>query len=313
MTFDAIVLAGGRGSRLGGVSKPDVLVAGRSLLDRALDAAAGARHVVVVGPPGLARPGVVTVLEDPPFGGPVAGIDVGLAALDRLHSLDADADAGQPGSEVPGSEVPGSAMPRAAVPVLVLACDIPGAAGAVPALLAALADPDVDGAQLVRDGRAQLVAVHRAPRLRAALEAVRHADGVRGVAVRALHAGLRMAPVPDDAGLSADADTWDDVARLESALTGGTTMTATTPADLDRWVALVADALGVDPGVLDRDLVLDLTRDVAHTVTRPAVPLTTFLMGVAVGAGSRDRAALDAAAAKVAEATRAWAQAHPGA
>ncbi|GAA2720788.1 DUF6457 domain-containing protein [Cellulomonas aerilata] len=90
-------------------------------------------------------------------------------------------------------------------------------------------------------------------------------------------------------------------------------MTATTPADLDRWVVLVAAALGVDPGVLDRDLVLDLTRDVAHVVTRPAVPLTTFLMGVAVGSGGRDRAALDAAAARVAEATAAWAAAHPDA
>lgn len=83
-------------------------------------------------------------------------------------------------------------------------------------------------------------------------------------------------------------------------------MTVQTPADLDRWVLAVAEALGVDPAVLDRDLVLDLTRDVAHTVTRPAVPLTTFLMGVAVGAGSGDRAGLEAAAARVAELTAAW-------
>ncbi|GAA2720790.1 molybdenum cofactor guanylyltransferase [Cellulomonas aerilata] len=215
-TFDAIVLAGGRGSRLGGVSKPEVRVAGRSLLDRALDATAGARHVVVVGPPRLARPGVVAVLEDPPFGGPVAGIDAGLAALDRLRARAGTAAGTDPDTQR-GPDLP----------VLVLACDIPAAAGAVPALLAALADPGVDGAHLVRDGHAQLVAVHRPAALRVALASLGQAGGraaghdgtgVRGVAVRALHARLRMAPVPDDDGLSADADTWDDVARLESVL-----------------------------------------------------------------------------------------------
>uniref|UniRef100_UPI00165DB73E molybdenum cofactor guanylyltransferase n=1 Tax=Actinotalea sp. JY-7885 TaxID=2758576 RepID=UPI00165DB73E len=74
MTFDAIVLAGGQGRRLGRVSKPDVVVAGRTLLDHALAATAGARRVVVVGPPELARPGVTVVREDPPSGGPVAGV-----------------------------------------------------------------------------------------------------------------------------------------------------------------------------------------------------------------------------------------------
>jgi hypothetical protein len=86
-------------------------------------------------------------------------------------------------------------------------------------------------------------------------------------------------------------------------------MTAQTPADLDRWVAMVADALGVDPSALDRDLVLDLTRDVAHTVARPAVPLTTFLMGLAVGASGGDRASLQAVATRVAALTVEWADA----
>jgi hypothetical protein len=36
---------------------------------------------------------------------------------------------------------------------------------------------------------------------------------------------------------------------------------------------------------VDRNLVLDLTRDVAHYVLRPAAPLTAYLMGVAVGRG----------------------------
>jgi GTP:adenosylcobinamide-phosphate guanylyltransferase len=47
--YVAIVLAGGRGTRLGGRDKAAVEVAGRSLLERALSAVAGAATVVVFG------------------------------------------------------------------------------------------------------------------------------------------------------------------------------------------------------------------------------------------------------------------------
>ncbi|WP_250448303.1 NTP transferase domain-containing protein, partial [Actinotalea sp. C106] len=85
LRHDAMVLAGGTGARLGGVSKPEVTVADRELLDHVLDATAGADRVVVVGPAALARPGVLTVLEDPPRGGPAAGIAAGLDALDAAR------------------------------------------------------------------------------------------------------------------------------------------------------------------------------------------------------------------------------------
>ena len=52
---------------------------------------------------------------------------------------------------------------------------------------------------------------------------------------------------------------------------------------LDRWIAEVCTALDLDPAVIDRDLVLDLARDAAHGVARPAAPLTTFLVGLAAG------------------------------
>ena len=48
---------------------------------------------------------------------------------------------------------------------------------------------------------------------------------------------------------------------------------------LDAWLAEAADALGVDRDAMQRDLLLDLTRDVAHGVARPAAPLTAFLVG----------------------------------
>ena len=65
-------------------------------------------------------------------------------------------------------------------------------------------------------------------------------------------------------------------------------------ATLDEWTDQVCTALGIPPESLDRELVLDLARDAAHRVARPAAPLTTFLAGVAVGRGAarRVRAAL---------------------
>jgi len=52
---------------------------------------------------------------------------------------------------------------------------------------------------------------------------------------------------------------------------------------LDGWITELAAALGLDPAVVDRDLLLDVARDAAHGIARPAAPLTTFLVGLAAG------------------------------
>jgi hypothetical protein len=54
---------------------------------------------------------------------------------------------------------------------------------------------------------------------------------------------------------------------------------------LDDWTAAVVAELGL-PGNVDVRKVLDLARDVAHGVERPAAPLTTWLAGMAVAAGA---------------------------
>ena len=54
---------------------------------------------------------------------------------------------------------------------------------------------------------------------------------------------------------------------------------------LEQWTAAVCADLGIDPAAADTTTVLDLARDTAHGVARPAAPLTAFLVGVAVGRG----------------------------
>jgi Domain of unknown function (DUF6457) len=58
---------------------------------------------------------------------------------------------------------------------------------------------------------------------------------------------------------------------------------------LDDWLAEATSALNLPVDTLDPELrtaLLDATRDVAHHVTRIAGPLTTYLLGVAVGRGA---------------------------
>lgn len=58
--------------------------------------------------------------------------------------------------------------------------------------------------------------------------------------------------------------------------------------ELDDWLAALSAEIGTDDFVLDNDAIhtlLDLARDSAHEVERVAAPLTTFLVGIAVGRG----------------------------
>jgi molybdopterin-guanine dinucleotide biosynthesis protein A len=208
---DLIVLAGGRGSRLGGAVKPAVEVAGRTLLSRVLDASGLANHVVV-GPEaareaaGSQPVGLLWALEDPPFGGPVAGIVAGLAALDNA----ADAD-------------PGAARSPW---LLVLACDLPWAADAAGLLVAAAtgtaqldAPGQLDGFHLVdTDGRDQwLAGIYRGDALRAGVSQL--GSAARGASVRQLLAGLSLRGIRDAGHAGRDVDTWQDVQQSAALLT----------------------------------------------------------------------------------------------
>ncbi len=186
--FAAIIVAGGAGSRMNGESKPELVIGGRSLLDRALDACVGASHTVIVGGEHLKRDGLLWACEDPPRSGPAAGLSAGVAALD------AAADA--------------SAL------VLVLGTDTPRALECVPALLAGLTE-DRDGAWMVdAESRPQpLVAVYRREAL-----STRCTGELAGASLRAMMDGLAMVGVEDIHGASRDVDTWEDVTYWEGEL-----------------------------------------------------------------------------------------------
>lgn len=53
------------------------------------------------------------------------------------------------------------------------------------------------------------------------------------------------------------------------------------PEALEGWLAALAAELGVDAGAIPIAAVLDIARDVAYGVARPAAPLSTFLVGLA--------------------------------
>lgn len=176
---DAVVLAGGRGSRLGAPSKPDFVVGGRRLLDVTLSAVASASRTVVVGP-GPVPPGVLLTREDPPYGGPVEAVAAGLAAL--------------------GEHAPWT---------LLLACDLPGAEAGVERLLAADPGPDVDGVCL-RDGDDRLQWLLGCYRTDALVARLADRGDPPLTAMYRLLEPLRLVGLEAAADLTHDVDTPDD-------------------------------------------------------------------------------------------------------
>lgn len=184
----AVVLTGGTAVRLGGVDKASVEVGGVTLLERALAATAGAAEVVVVGAEVPTSRPVTWTREDPPGGGPAAGV---LAGIDAL--------AVRPDT------------------VCVLAVDMPRVtASTLSRLVAALtadpaADPVADAAMLV-DGKGRrqpLAAVYRHSSLTATRPTNREEE--HGLSMHRLVAGLRVAEVPAEGDEARDVDTWEDL------------------------------------------------------------------------------------------------------
>ncbi len=88
---EAVIVAGGRATRMGGVDKPALTVGGRRLLDTALASVAGCARITVVGPRRHdLDPAIVQVQETPAGAGPVAALAAADPASDVVVTLAAD-------------------------------------------------------------------------------------------------------------------------------------------------------------------------------------------------------------------------------
>jgi len=298
--FDAVILAGGGGARLGGADKPGLVVGTRTMAATVVTAAvaAGARQVILVGPDRRgAGPAaqLIAVREDPPGAGPVPALRAGLA--------------------------------RASAPwVAVLAADLPFLRGErLSALLAAARSGGRAGAVIAdASGAPQwLAGCWRTGPLATALAAY------QGSSLRGLLGPLGPALIRDPGPAGGpppwlDCDTPAELAQARAWLaarprTGhnedrpALVRTAgpgpgpgrerdSTVSTLERWTQAACAELGLEPEQVPARIVLHLARDVAHQVDRPAAPLTAFLLGLAVGSGQ----SLDEAARQLTDLAARW-------
>lgn len=181
-----MLLAGGGARRLGGADKVMLPVRGRTLLDRTIDAVAGADPVVVVGPERPTATRVLWTAEEPAGGGPLAAVDAGLRLIGDTDGLVAVLAADHP-----------NLTPDTLARLSAALTDQPTAGGAV------LADPG---------GRAQwLIGLWRVRALRDSMP-----SEVRNRPVRALFAPLDPLRVPATTPEVSDVDTPGDLRRART-------------------------------------------------------------------------------------------------
>ena len=178
-----MVLAGGRGSRLGGREKGEIQIAGRRLIDLVVTAAlaSGCERAIVAGD--VTADGSTSVREDPPFGGPVAGL---AAALPEVKTNW----------------------------IMLLGCDLPHAGLLCRLLAESFRDvaPETDGLVALTDGRVQwLAGIYRRTSIERSLTSL---DAVDGASLRDLFGGMALREVQDPEGLARDVDTPEDLERL---------------------------------------------------------------------------------------------------
>lgn len=190
-TPSAVILAGGAGSRLGGVDKALLEYEGETLLGRLILAFESvACEIVIVGEKrDLDLPSTTPItwtIEEPVRGGPLAGLAAGVEQLSATDTW-----------------------------FFALACDQPFAARAIAPLLEAakMAGPEVDGI-LGKDqgGRSQsLTAIYR----KAAVDkAIAELGSPHGLPMRALLKRLNVFEFELPEGASQDVDTSADIIEL---------------------------------------------------------------------------------------------------
>lgn len=274
----ALIIGGGRSERMG-TAKGELTLDGRTLLERAVDAVTDASLAIVVAQetelrPAETWPKVRFTLENPPFGGPVAGIAAGVAQL---------SDRGD------------------AETVIVLPVDAPAVVEAAGELAAA--KPGRDGVVLQdQQGWPQyLLGRYKLGSLRRALGEL---GGVRNVPVRRLGDLLEVNRVQVDNRLTVDVDTPEQAREAGIQVPGRRGRTGEAADDeggaaparrsrrddpevmakVQRWQAALREQLGVADAPFDKKELLAVSEVIAKQVARPAVPITGYCIGLAVGA-----------------------------
>lgn len=182
-----MVLAGGRGSRLGGVAKGEIRLGGERLIDIVAGAALGSGCERVVTSGNVTSELALSVRENPPFGGPVAGL---AAALPEVKTDW----------------------------IMLLASDLPHARLLCHLLAESFhhMDPELDGLVTLTDFRIQwLAGIYRRDAIEAAFERL---DRVEGSSLRSVLGGLKLREVQDPEGLAHDMDTPEDLEAFKASM-----------------------------------------------------------------------------------------------
>jgi Molybdopterin-guanine dinucleotide biosynthesis protein A len=283
--WTALVLAGGRGSRLGNDDKAAITIGGTSALDQLLSSLPERVPIVVAGPERPTQRPVTFRREWPIHGGPVAGIASGLEAV----------------------STPVTAL---------LAVDMPWAGELMEHLIAEFAS--CDAAALVPvDGSGYRQPLCTVVRTEALCRALGELGDPHGRSMRDLMSliDVRERPLSEaEMRWVDDIDTPDDLrkarltrapSRVAAPLPGTDESTIREQGAkpmMSTWINAVCAELNL-PADVNVDVILDVARVTAHIVERPAAPITTFLLGSAV-AGGMD---VNEAAAKIQELAANWA------
>jgi molybdopterin-guanine dinucleotide biosynthesis protein A len=183
--FDALILAGGRGSRMGGPGKPLRKLAGWPMLDHVLLTCSAASRQIVVGPSRIGIGSPLFCREEPAGSGPVAAISAGLRHVQQPV-------------------------------VMVLAADLPFLAGALRPLRDLVAAGSGAATLVEPSGRVNYLATAwRTADLYAALDRL---GDPAGRPVRALFESVQVAYHPDFDAHGADCDTPADLRAAEERI-----------------------------------------------------------------------------------------------
>lgn len=258
-TVHAIVLTGGRSSRMGGRHKPGIVLDGRSVIDRTVSAlwsASPTAQVIIAGSDAGLSPSlrnkVTVVREDPPFSGPVAGVAAALDAIPPTEGI-----------------------------VLLLGGDTPFLSAATLAgiLTAALAGTPVVSC-LDSTGHLQyLCAAWQQQVLRAQVERL---ETPAGVPLRALFAGLSPQLVECDPDELRDIDTPEDLARAVTT-SDGRPVPQTLLAAVEFFIEQYEGHPQVELSPQQTAAILDFARQVKYSSSAANPVVAAFLAGQLAG------------------------------